>query len=31
MFELYWVKIPDEIPELASELGDMLDKLTLDG
>jgi 8-oxo-dGTP pyrophosphatase MutT (NUDIX family) len=29
LFELYWVKIPDEIPELTSELGDMLDKLIL--
>ena len=29
LFELYWVKIPEEIPDLAGELGDMLDKLMI--
>ena len=30
LFELYWVNIPDEIPELSGELGDMLYKLIAD-
>jgi 8-oxo-dGTP pyrophosphatase MutT (NUDIX family) len=27
LFELYWVEIPDELPELIGELGDMIDRL----
>ncbi len=30
LFELYWVEIPAEIPELSGELGEMLDKLFAD-
>jgi len=27
LFELYWVNIPDDVPELSGKLGDMLEKL----
>jgi hypothetical protein len=27
LFELYWVEIPDELPELIGNLGAMLDRL----
>lgn len=30
LFELYWVEIPDGIPSLSGEQGDMLDKLISD-
>ncbi|MGD8759778.1 MAG: NUDIX domain-containing protein [Anaerolineales bacterium] len=31
LFELYWVEIPDGIPELGAELGDMLTHIIPDG
>jgi 8-oxo-dGTP pyrophosphatase MutT (NUDIX family) len=30
LFELYWVEIPDGIPSLSGELGDMLNNLIID-